>query len=106
MTAFDKGPRTALEAQAAAQWIAFAPFVFQAARILRDRGLLSFLEKAAPKGLTLAEVTAKCGLSEYATRVLLEAGLGAGIVKLKDGCYSNTKTAWFLLHDAVTRANL
>ncbi|HUR39881.1 MAG TPA: methyltransferase, partial [Verrucomicrobiae bacterium] len=46
------------------------------------------------------------GLSEYATRVLLEAGLGAGIVKLKDGCYSNTKTAWFLLHDAVTRANL
>jgi ubiquinone/menaquinone biosynthesis C-methylase UbiE len=106
MTSFDKGPRTALEAQAQAQWIAFAPFVFQAARILRDSGLLGHLEKSNPAGLTLEEATGRCGLSEYATRLLLEAGLGIGLLKLTDGRYATTKTAYFLLHDPVTRANL
>lgn len=99
-------PRTALEAQALAQWIAFAPFVFQAARILRDSGLLAALEKSAPTGLTLAEARAKLGGTEYAARVLLEAGLGIGLVRLQDGRYLATKTAYFLLHDALTRANM
>src|SRR5688572_5944578 len=98
MTPFDQAPRTALEAQALAQWIAFAPFVFQAARILRDSGLLAALEKSAPAGLTLAEAQARWQGSAYATRVLLEAGLGIGLVKLKDdGRYGSTKTAYFML---------
>jgi ubiquinone/menaquinone biosynthesis C-methylase UbiE len=99
-------PRTALEAQALAQWIAFAPFVFQAARILRDSGLLTALEKSAPKGLTLDEARARLGGTEYAARVLLEAGLGIGLVRLQDGLYLATKTAYFLLHDDLTRANM
>ena len=99
-------PRTALEAQAHAQWIAFAPFVFQAARILRDSGLLGALEKSAPTGLTLDEARAKLGGTEYAARVLLEAGLGIGLVRLQDGRYLATKTAYFLLHDDLTRANM
>jgi ubiquinone/menaquinone biosynthesis C-methylase UbiE len=106
MNAPDKGPRTALEAQALAQWIAFAPFVFQAARILRDSGLLAAIEKSAPIGLTLDEAHAKLGWSPYAARVLLEAGLGIGLVRLKDGRYTATKTAYFLLHDGLTRANM
>lgn len=106
MNAPDKGPRTALEAQAQAQWIAFAPFIFQAARILRDSGLLGAIEKSAPAGLTLDEATARLGWSAYAARVLLEAGLGIGLVRLKDGRYTATKTAYFLLHDGLTRANM
>ena len=104
---YDKGPRTALEAQTQAQWIAFAPFVFQAARVLRDTGILQLLEKSATAGgLTLAEVAGGAKLSEYGARVLLEAGLGIGLVKLKDDRYATTKTAYFLMHDPITRANL
>lgn len=106
MSSFDKGPRTALEAQQQAQWIAFAPFVFQAARILRDSGLLAALEKAAATGLTLEDAAAQVKLPPYGTRVLLEAGLGIGVVRLADGRYRGTKTAYFLLHDPLTRANL
>lgn len=106
MTSAPKGPRTALEAQSLAQWIAFAPFVFQAARILRDSGLLGAIEKAAPAGLTLEQARDKLQWSAYATRVLLEAGLGIGIVQMKDGRYATTKTAYFLQHDALTRANM
>jgi hypothetical protein len=106
MSPFDKGPRSALQAQEQAQWIAFAPFVFQAARILRDSGLLAEIEKSAPGGLTLEEAAARVKLPLYGTRVLLEAGLGIGLVRLKDGRYTTTKTAYFLLHDALTRANL
>ena len=97
---------TALEAQARAQWIAFAPFVFQAARILRHSGLLGAIEKAAPAGLTLDEARAHLTWSEYATRVLLEAGLGIGLLQLKDGRYCTTRTAYFLLHDGLTQANM
>jgi len=104
---FDKGPRTALEAQEKAQWIAFAPFVFQAARVLRDLGILQLLEKhASAGGLTLAQVAEGAKVPEYGARVLLEAGLGIGLCKLKEGRYATTKTAYFLLHDPITRANL
>jgi len=106
MSVTQQPPRTALEAQALAQWIAFAPFVFQAARVLRDSGLLAALEKAAPAGLTLAEARGKLGWSEYAARVLLEAGLGIGLVRLQEGRYLATKTAYFLVHDDLTRANM
>lgn len=106
MDSFDKGPKTALEAQALAQLIAFAPFVFQAARILRSSGLLAHLEKAAPAGLTLEEACARVQWPIYAVRVLLEAGLGIGLLRLKGGRYANTKAAYFLLHDPVTQANL
>ena len=106
MSLFEKGPRSALEAQAQAQWIAFAPFVFQAARILRDSGLLAVVEKAAPDGLTLEQARDKVRWSAYATRVLLEAGLGIGLLRLKEGRYVTTKTAYFLLHDNLTRVNM
>lgn len=106
MSAVDQGPRSAIQAQDLAQRIAFAPFVFQAARILRDSGLLAALEKAAPDGLSLDQATASAGLSSYGTRVLLEAGIGIGLVRLKDRRYATTKAAYFLLHDPLTRANM
>lgn len=106
---FSREPRTALQAREAAQWIAFAPFIFQAARCLGDLGVLAALDAARPQGRTAVELEATTGLSRYALRVLLEAGLGLGMV-LESGegeaaRYTLAKTGWFWLHDAMTRAN-
>jgi ubiquinone/menaquinone biosynthesis C-methylase UbiE len=98
-------PLNALEALERAQWIAFAPFVFQATRVLRDRGVLKAIE-ASPGGLTLDATAAAAGLPVYGTRVLLEAGLGIGLVVEVDGRYRLTKTATYILHDPMTRANM
>jgi len=106
MTFYDRDSRSALEAQGHAQWIAFAPGVFQAARVLCTSGLLERVEKAGSNGLPLEEATRDSSLPAYSVRVLLEAGLGMGLVTLKDGRYAATKAAWFLLHDSMTRANI
>lgn len=98
-------PINALEALERAQWIAFAPFVFQAATVLRDRGILLAIE-ASSGGLTLPEVAAAVNLPIYGTRVLLEAGLGIGLLTETDSRYQLTKTAVFLQHDPMTRANM
>ena len=96
---------TALEALERAQWIAFAPFVFQATVALRDRGLLLALE-GSPTGLTLDEAAAAVGLPIYGTRVLLEAGLGIGVIVEVEGRYKLTKVGTFVQHDPMTRANM
>lgn len=99
-------PITALEAIERAQWIAFAPFVFQATCVLRDRGILTELERHAA-GCTLEEVAAAVDLPPYGVRVLLEAGLGIGLVHEDgEGRYHASKIAHFVLHDAMTRANM
>jgi hypothetical protein len=98
-------PINALEALERAQWIAFAPFVFQAATVLRDRGILRAIE-ASSGGLTLPEVATAVNLPIYGTRVLLEAGLGIGLLSETDSRYQLTKTAVFLQHDPMTRANM
>jgi SAM-dependent methyltransferase len=95
----------ALEALERAQWIAMAPFVFQAACVLRDRGILRACESAAD-GLTLGEIAETVGLSVYGTRVLVEAGLGMRALQVDDGRYSTTKIGTVLLHDPMTRANM
>lgn len=106
MDFFSKDPRTALEAKEFAQWIAFAPMVFQASRILRDSGILKQIEIARKKGITLTELCAKVNMSHYGIRVLVEAGLGIGLITLNDEKYSLTKTGYFLLNDELTRVNL
>jgi len=102
---FDKDPLTALEAITAAQRLAFAPLAFQASAALRDRGVLAALAEAFADGLTVDEVAAACGLSPYASRVLLEAGLGLHIVWRKDGRFRLGKLGHFLLEDEMTRVN-
>lgn len=73
--------KSALAAKEAAQWIAFAPVVFQSARVLRESGILLELEHAGKEGLTIEEVAEKVNLSVYGVRVLLESGLGIGLVE-------------------------
>jgi SAM-dependent methyltransferase len=102
---FDKDPLSALEAMEAAQRLAFAPLAFQATSVMRDRGVLAALAKASPGGLTIDDVAAATGLSVYASRVLLEAGLGLHIVWRRDGRYHVGKLGLFLLDDELTGAN-
>ena len=105
-TYFSKDDRTALQAIEAAQYIAFAPMVFQAARSLRNLGLLQIVESAGEKGISLNEVVKRSQLSVYGVRVLLEAGLGIGLLIVNKGKYQLTKTGYYILSDAMTKVNM
>ena len=103
---FEKDALTALQAVTAAQALAFSPLAFQATLVMRDRGVLLALAEAAPKvGCSLEEIVSATGLSNYAVRVLLEAGLGLNIVWRKDDRYHLGKLGFFILNDEMTRVN-
>ncbi|MGC3948588.1 MAG: methyltransferase [Chryseolinea sp.] len=105
MNFYEKEKLSAIKAMEHAQWIAFAPFVFQATRILRDSNILAIVE-AKRDGITLDEIQQQVNMSPYAVRVLVEAGLGMGLIILNDGKYKATKTSYFILHDELTRVNM
>ena len=104
MSFFETDRLSASEAIVRAQHIAFAPMVFQAARSLRTLGILALLDQA--DGATADVIVARTGLSVYGVRVLLEAGLGIGLLMCSDGVYRLTKTGWFVLHDRMTIVNM
>ena len=104
---FDRDPLSAMEALSAAQWLAFAPIAFHATVVMRDRGVLAALASADPdSGLSIDEVARTTGMTSYAARVLLEAGLGLRIVWQKDGAFRLGKLGRVLLNDEMTRVNL
>jgi hypothetical protein len=94
-----------LEARFEAQKIAFGPMLFQAARLLRDFGILKVLRAARP-GLTLDEITGKVETSRYGVLLLLEAGLAAGMVRCEGERYLLTDTGAMILSDELTRINM
>ena len=106
MNFFSKDAKTAFEAITQAQYIAFAPVIFQATKALRDLEILKLIEASGEVGITLQDINAKLKLSEYAIRVLLEAGLGIGLLIKNDEKYSITKTGLFILNDRMTRVNM
>lgn len=106
MTLFSTEKRSAFEAKEMAQWIAFGPVIFQTARILRNSGILREIDKAGETGLSIEEIKSKVNLSEYGIRVLLESGLGTGLVLLNNNRFSLGKTGFFILHDELTRVNM
>lgn len=108
MDFFKKETRTALQAIEYAQWIAYAPMVFQATRVMREAGILQSIHDSRFKGgLTLEEVADKVKLSIQGVRVLLESGLGIGILLISDDQkYTLSKTGYFILTDTMTRVNM
>lgn len=106
MDFFQNDKLSALEAKQEAQKIAFGPFVFQASKALRDLGILEAVESAGDSGLSLNEIISKVKLSKYAARVLAEAGLGIGLLTLKEHKFFITKTGYFILHDRMTQVNM
>ncbi|WP_336515399.1 methyltransferase [Pollutibacter soli] len=106
MNFFSKDRKTAFEAKEQAQWIAFGPMIFQAARVLRNSGILQMIEESGTDGVTIEQITEQLKLSTYGVRVLLESGLSIGLVIVNDGIYTLTKTGYFILHDPLTRTNM
>lgn len=102
---FEEDSIRALEAIDRAQLIAFAPYVWEASRLLRDKGILRAVEAARSEGITIEEVAAQTGMSHYGVRILLEAGLGIALVYRKEGRYYLAKTGHFLLNHDMTRVN-
>jgi len=105
MEFYNEDKSTALEAMEKAQWIAFAPVVFQASRALRNLGILSAIEQRKMSGMTADEIELDCKLSHYGTRVLCESGLAIGLLYFKNDKYFVTKTASFFINDKLTEVN-
>jgi flavin-dependent dehydrogenase/ubiquinone/menaquinone biosynthesis C-methylase UbiE len=106
MNFFSDDKMSAFEAKEAAQWIAFGPVIFQAARVLRNTGILKVIEESGSSGLTIEEIAEKVKLPLYGVRVLLEAGLGPGLVLVTGKKYTLGKTGYFILHDPLTKTNM
>lgn len=106
MNLFAHDPKTAYEAKAEAQRIAFAPVVFQTCRVLRTTGILEFVQRSGTAGLTMNEVVTQAALPRYGVKVLLESGLGIGLFCLNEGRFTLTKLGYFILRDPMTHANM
>jgi ubiquinone/menaquinone biosynthesis C-methylase UbiE len=102
---FETDKKSALDAISQAQFIAFAPYIFQASVLLRDKGILKEVEESRTNGISLEEVVARVNMSHYAVRILLEAGLGIGLVYRKEDKFFLAKTGHFFLNDPMSRIN-
>ena len=102
----ESGQISALEAKSMAQWIAFAPFVFQATVVMRDRGLLAGIDAAGEQGIDANGLADDTGLSLYGVRVLLDFGVDIGLVTESNGRFTLGKTGYFVLNDDMTRVNM
>ena len=81
--------------------LAFGPFAFQAARILKKRGILNAVEKGGKKGKTLEEIKDAVDMSKYGISILLDAAESIGAVKIKKDRFAITKMGSLLLYDKV-----
>lgn len=104
MNLFENDSHPAHQAKAEAFRIAFAPMVFQATRVLRSSGLLEIVHQHDSTGIQLEQLVAESHLPHYGVKVLLESGLGIGLLCLKDNRYTLTKTGYFILCDPTIRA--
>jgi ubiquinone/menaquinone biosynthesis C-methylase UbiE len=78
--------------------------MFQAAKALRDFGILNYLLKNKSAGVETIAKDLK--LSVYGVKVLLEAGLSLELVILRNNQYKLTKTGYFLITDELTKVNM
>lgn len=101
-----KSGLSAYEALFAAQRIAFAPLMFQAALVMRERGLLAALGEAGEAGLDAAALEERSGLSAYAVELLLGAGLEIDLVERQEDRFVLTATGRCVAHDPLTRVNM
>jgi ubiquinone/menaquinone biosynthesis C-methylase UbiE len=71
-----------------------------------ELGVLAQISAAKDRGITLEEIADELELSVYSIAVLLELGLSAEIVLVRDDRYRISKTGHFLLTDELTQVNL
>ena len=106
MKNYGSDSKSALQAKFDAQKIAFAPIMFQAARALRNLGILKYLLNNKRKGAEIEVIANELNLSVYGVKVLLEAGISIELVMVKDQKYYITKTGYFILSDELTNVNM
>lgn len=97
--------KSALQAKFDAQKIAFGPIMFQAARALRNLGILELIKKSR-KGISMDNIAKELNLSVYGVKVLLEAGLSLEMVRVENNNWFITKTGFFILSDELTKVNM
>ncbi len=98
--------KSALQSKFDAQKIAFGPIMFQAAKALRDLGILKLIRDKRDKGIAVEQIADQLDLSIYGVKVLLEAGLSLELVWVEEGIFKITKTGWHILNDELTRVNM
>ncbi|MBN2546096.1 MAG: class I SAM-dependent methyltransferase [Spirochaetes bacterium] len=89
-----------------AQKLAFAPFAFQAAKVSRDTGILTYIEKNNGQGVELEKIAEYIKLSIYSIKILLDICISIDIVEKRDNKYFLTKTGYFLINDTITKINM
>lgn len=97
--------KSAVQAKFDAQKIAFGPIMFQAAKGLRDFGILKLLLNSKD-GKTIKTIANEVGVSIYGVKVMLEAGLSMEMVYLENNLYKLTKTGYFIESDNLTKVNM
>ena len=98
-------PSPHMDAMRVAHSLAFAPIFFQAARALRDLGLLEAMIQKRRPGLTTGELAERCDISPYGVTVLCEAGMSCGLVTQTDGKFRVTAAGYAFTRDEMTRVN-
>ncbi len=98
-------PNAALDAARIAHNLAFAPIFFQAARALRDLGILEVLIERRRPGMSTQEIAERCDVSPYGVTVLCEAGMSAQLVTCKDDRWRITPAGYAFTRDEMTRVN-
>jgi ubiquinone/menaquinone biosynthesis C-methylase UbiE len=86
--------------------LAFAPVLFHAVCLARDKGIIRAVEKAGREGTTAQALAQQLGLSVYAATVLLDGCAAAGVFNEHDARYRLTRTGWLIEHEPMTRANM
>ncbi len=102
----DKAAPTLLEAMHTAQTIAWGPLLFQAARVMKKRGILKALRRGDPQGMSVAELATQTETSEYGVTVLLEAGLAARLIEKEGDKFRGTRAGFLLERDEMARVNM
>ena len=100
---FETDSSKAIDAINHAHFIAFAPYVWEATSLLKEKNILDIIQAA--DGITIEEIVAQVDISHYGVRILLEAGLGIRLVYRKDEKFHLTKTGYFFLNDKSVVAN-
>lgn len=88
-----------------AQKLAFAPLMFQAARVLRDSGLLGRAYGAGANGVVAEDLARETKVPIYAVKLLLEAGYASGLLSYEEPRFIITKTGVYWEKDTLTRVN-
>ena len=102
---FEDDNKHAAQAIRDAQFIAFAPYVFQASVILRDKGILRYIEQDRLSGRSIKQVADEVKLPYYGVRVLMEAGLGIGLLYRHEDRYFLSKTGHVFINHPMARIN-